>query len=220
MERREIGALMKTEMLLNALVNDAEVGLKLERSVAVALITGTIIAGALFFLAIGFRTDIGYAMETVRFLLKFAITLPLAVAATAALLRVARPGASFGLSGWALAISPVVLASGVLVELLAVPPSLWVTRLVGSNARNCVTLIPLLSIGPLACLLLALRVGAPTRPGLAGAIAGLAASGIAATFYAANCTDDSPLFVMAWYPAATGLVVLLGYLGGVKFLRW
>jgi hypothetical protein len=43
---------------------------------------------------------------------------------------------------------------------------------------------------------------------LAGAIAGLAASGIAATFYATNCTDDSPLFVITWYPLATGFVAL------------
>lgn len=48
-ERYEMGALMKTEMLLNALVNDAEVGLKLERSVSVAFLSGAIIAGALFF---------------------------------------------------------------------------------------------------------------------------------------------------------------------------
>ena len=215
-----MGALMKTEMLLTALVNDAEVRWKLERFVSVALISGNIIAGALFFLAIGFRSDIGSAIETTRFLLKFAITLPLAIAAVAAILRAARPGASFGWWGWALAISPVVLVTGVLVELMVVPPSLWITRIVGSHARNCVTLIPLLSIGPLACLLLALREGAPTRPGLAGAVAGLAASGIAATFYATNCTDDSPLFVMTWYPVAIGLVVLLGYLGGVRFLRW
>jgi hypothetical protein len=68
--------------------------------------------------------------------------------------------------------------------------------------------------------MLALRHGAPTKPGLAGAIAGLAASGIATTFYAANCTDDSPLFVIVWYPLAIGLVALIGFLGGLRFLKW
>ena len=38
---------------------------------------------------------------------------------------------------------------------------------------------------------------------LAGAIAGIAASGIAAAFYALDCADDSPLFVCTWYPLAT-----------------
>jgi hypothetical protein len=83
-----------------------------------------------------------------------------------------------------------------------------------------VLLIPFLAIGPLACLLIALRQGAPARPGLAGLIAGLAATGIAATFYAANCSDDSPLFVAIWYPAATAAVVLAGYLAGLKLLKW
>jgi len=93
-------------------------------------------------------------------------------------------------------------------------------RLIGHNARFCLTLIPLLSIGPLACLLTALRRGAPSNPGLAGSVAGLAASGIAATLYAAYCIDDSPLFVMTWYPIATLIVTMTGYLIGRKLLRW
>ncbi len=55
---------------------------------------------------------------------------------------------------------------------------------------------------------------------MAGSIAGLAASGIAATFYAANCTDDSALFVITWYPIAALIVTTTGYLVGRKLLRW
>ena len=73
---------------------------------------------------------------------------------------------------------------------------------------------------PLACTFLALRHGAPTRPGLAGAVAGLVASGIAATLYASHCTDDSPLFVATWYPLAIGIVVRAGYVAGSRYLRW
>jgi hypothetical protein len=65
-----------------------------------------------------------------------------------------------------------------------------------------------------------LRQDAPSQPSLAGAVAGLAASGIAATFYAANCDDDSPLFVMTWYPIAIAIVASVGYLAGRKLLRW
>jgi hypothetical protein len=118
------------------------------------------------------------------------------------------------------AIAPALLACAAVLELLVLPESQWMPRLVGHNARFCLTLIPLLSIGPLACLLAALREGAPSSPGLAGAVAGLAASGIAATFYAANCTDDSALFAMTWYPIATLIVTIAGYLIGRKLLRW
>jgi hypothetical protein len=211
---------MDTETLVNVLAMDTVKPWRLDQSVWIALVAGNIIAGMMFFAAIGFRPDIMYAIGTVRFLIKFAVTLPLALAATAAILRVAQPGARFGTWGRTLAISPIILMSAVLVELVAVPPSLWVSKIVGTHAKTCLTLIPLLSIGPFVCLLLALRNGAPTRPGLAGAIAGLAASGIAATFYATNCTDDSPLFVVTWYPLAAGFVALVGYLAGLRYLRW
>jgi hypothetical protein len=211
---------METESLLEALAADTVIPWKPAKTIRLALIAGNIIAGIVFFAGIGVRPDILFAMGTSRFLVKFAVTLPLVFAATAAMLRAAQPGTSFGVRGWALAISPLVLVFAVLIEIVTVPPPFWGSRMVGTHALNCLTLIPLLSIGPLACFLLALREGAPTRPGLAGAIAGLAASGIAATFYATNCTDDSPLFVVIWYPLAVGFVTLIGYLSGRRFLRW
>lgn len=211
---------MKTQTLIEILVQDAFQGRDFGRSVKTAFTIGNIVAGLAFFFAIGVRADMSYAVTTVRFLLKFAVTAPMALAATAAIIRVGRPGRFLGVSGWALAISPVVLGSALLVEMAIVPESQWVTRIIGSNARNCLTLIPLLAMAPLACFLIALRVGAPTRPGLAGAIAGLGSSGIAATYYAMNCTDDSPLFVACWYPIATSIVVATGWLAGSRLLKW
>jgi hypothetical protein len=174
----------------------------------------------LFFVGIGFRPDISEAVQSNRFLFKFVVTVSLAVTAIWVTLSVGRPGGSLAHRGLALAIAPALLACAAVVELLVLPESQWMPRLVGHNARFCLTLIPLLSIGPLACLLAALREGAPSSPGLAGAVAGLGASGIAATFYAANCTDDSALFVITWYPIATLIVTTAGYLIGRKLLRW
>ena len=211
---------MKTHQLIDVLTQDAPLRGGVVRALKIALTLGNITAALIFFIWIGFRPDIMLATETTRFLLKFAITLPIATAATAALLRVSRPGTDLGGWGWALAISPAILIVAVIVELNVLPERLWVMTLIGNNAKHCMTMIPMLALGPLACLLVALREGAPTKPGLAGAIAGLAASGIAATFYATNCTDDSPLYVATWYPLATGIVVLAGYLGGRAFLRW
>ena len=90
----------------------------------------------------------------------------------------------------------------------------------GDNALHCLRVIPLLSIAPLAVLIYAMRAGAPQNPTLAGALAGAAAAGIAATLYASNCTDDSPLFVASWYPLATLIVVVAGAAAGNRFLRW
>jgi hypothetical protein len=51
-------------------------------------------------------------------------------------------------------------------------------------------------------------------------IAGLAAAGISATFYASSGDEDSPLFVLLWYPIAVAIVALAGYLLGRRLLRW
>jgi hypothetical protein len=48
----------------------------------------------------------------------------------------------------------------------------------------------------------------------------LLSSGLAATLYAAHCTDDSPLFVATWYTLATALVTVVGALAGRKVLTF
>lgn len=213
---------MKTNDLINALVADIETSERsLSGSFAKALIAGAAISVAIFLLWIHPRTDFLHAATTLRALFKFAVTSVLAVAALGLAMRLARPGAPRGLwdVAW-LAAPALLLVGGVIAELYVLPPSQWATRLVGVNARFCLVLIPLLSIAPLAAILWALRQGAPTEPGLAGAVGGLAAGGIAAALYAAHCTDDSPLFVATWYSIAIGLVSLAGALAGRRILRW
>ena len=210
---------MKTDDLIELLVRDLPPW-RFRSVLAGAVAGGIIIAALVFFVGIGVRPDISEAVKSNRFLFKFIVTVSLAVAAIWVTLRVGRPDGSLAHRGLALSIAPALLACAVVIELLVLPQSQWMPQLIGRNARLCLTLIPLLSIGPLACLLAALRAGAPSSPGLAGAVAGLAASGIAATFYAANCTDDSALFVMTWYPIATLIVTTAGYLAGRKLLRW
>jgi hypothetical protein len=80
--------------------------------------------------------------------------------------------------------------------------------------------VPALSIAPLLALLYSIRQGAPESPGLAGAVAGLSAGGIAAAIYAWHCPDDSPLFVATWYTIAIVMVTVIGFLLGRRLLRW
>ena len=211
---------MKTDDLIDLLAKDSSPHWRLRPVLVGAVVAGIMIAAILFFAGIGLRSDITEAVKSDRFLFKFVVTVTLAVTATWAVYILGRPCGSLARRGLTLAIAPALLACAVAVELLVLPESQWMPRLIGHNARFCLTLIPLLSIGPLACLLTALRQGAPSNPGLAGSVAGLAASGIAATLYAAYCIDDSPLFVMTWYPIATLIVTMTGYLIGRKLLRW
>jgi len=211
---------MTTDQLITAIATDTILSRPFARSFRYATVAGIAGAGLIFFTAIGARPDLSPALETWRFLFKFLITVPLAATAVAAAAAMADP-CKWLRDRRLLLLAPLgLLAIAALSELFVLPHGLWVVRLVGSNALNCMTLIPLLSIAPLAAFLIALRRGAASDPGRAGAAAGLAAAAIAASFYALNCFDDSPLFVITWYPLATSLVVASGYLLGRRMLRW
>lgn len=210
---------MKTDELIILLSNDGLPRWRLGSSFVVGAAVGTVAAATLFFAEIGFRPDIAEAVHSIRFLFKFVVTISLAATAVIATLKLSRPDDDLSSSS-VLLVAPILLACAVGVELSVLPSEQWMSKLIGHNARFCLTLIPLLSIGPLVCFIAALRHGAPSNPGWAGAAAGLAAGGIGATFYAANCNDDSPLFVATWYPIAIIVVSAAGYLIGRKALKW
>ena len=211
---------MTTEDLIRALVADRFVGQRPRVTLLLALVSAIAVVATLFFSWIGFRGDIEAALQTVRFLFKFMVVAPLAAFSFAALSRSAGPVSEPGRCETLLLLPLMLLVVGVAVELLTIPRSDWFARLIGSNAVNCMTLIPALACVPLALFIITLKGAAPANPGPAGAAAGLAAGSLAAVFYATNCFDDSPLFVITWYPPAIGLVVLAGYFAGKRLLRW
>ncbi|RWA71690.1 NrsF family protein [Mesorhizobium sp.] len=212
---------MRTEDLIKALDADARSkGMPLASAWWVAFGAAAVVAASAFFMTIGPRPDIMPAMHTMRFLSKFVFTLALAASAFALIRVLSTPGASAARASAWMVVAPLLVGVAVVLELFAVPSAEWGTRLVGSNWYICLTFIPLIGIGPLAVFLAALRHGAPTRPVLAGAVAGLLAGGLAATFYAAHCFDDSPLFVATWYTIAVAILAMLGAIGGRLFVRW
>ena len=74
----------------------------------------------------------------------------------------------------------------------------------------CVMNMVILSLPVTAALLVGLRLGAPTRPALAGAGAGLLGGAIAASIYISHCPDDSPMFVAAWFTLAVVIATGIG----------
>ncbi|MFG1304774.1 NrsF family protein [Xanthobacter autotrophicus] len=211
---------MKTEDLIGLLAEDAPVRWRLPGRLAAAVLAGTVVAVLLFVGLLGIRPDIVLAGQTARFLFKLLFVVALLCCALGAVAQAGLPQARLG--GWGLALIVLLgaLAAAVAGELLLTPEHLWRTRLIGQNAALCLIAIPTLALAPLAFLLFALKEGAPSRPGLSGAIAGLAAGGIAATLYAVHCPDDSPLFVATWYLLAIAMVAGAGYVAGSRLLRW
>jgi hypothetical protein len=174
----------------------------------------------MFLTEYGVRPDVMTAIHNPFFDLKFVVTLALAISAIMVSLHLSRPEASLKGWAWLLLIPAGILAAAIASEMMMPQREPMMTRLIGSNSRICLTAIPLMAMPLLAGALIGLRHGAPARPAVAGAIAGLLSAGLAATLYASQCTDDSPLFVATWYTIATALVTAVGALVGSRVLRF
>jgi hypothetical protein len=212
---------MRTDDLVKTLAADHAIRPpSIGRVLALALVVGLAIAAAIFAVMLGPRPDAVASLSSPRFVLKFVETLLLAGTAGLLTLRLMRPDAAPGAAAVALVAAPAVLVLAVLAELMLVPADAWAMRLTGKNSLVCLTFIPLMAVPLLAALFVALRHGAPTRPVMAGAAAGLLAGGLSATLYAAHCIDDSPLFVATWYGLAIAVVATIGALLGSRLLRW
>lgn len=212
---------MKTDDLITRLSSSQQAP---QSSPAVTL--GWAIVAAIVFvptavlLSIGLRPDFAAAALTWRFDMKFVVTLTLSASAFFLLRNAIYPEGLERAPLWIVLAAPALLLGAVIFELAVLPAAAWKAALVGSNWLHCLIAVPLFGFVPLALALWALRLGATTRPVLTGFLAGLLAGGIGATFYAMNCPDDSPLFVVTWYPIG---ILGLGAVGAVaarQLLRW
>src|SRR3979409_1488238 len=184
---------METDQLIRTLAADSAhrarpVGFVL----ALALLAAAPVSMAIFFAELGVRPDVMTAMRNPFFDRKFLVTLALAVSAIAVSLHLSRPEASLHGWAWLLLIPAGLLAAGIGGALMMTQRLATMTRLVGSNSRICLTAIPAMSLPLLAAALFGLRHGAPTRPAVAGAIAGLLSAGVARAVYASPRHDDPP----------------------------
>jgi hypothetical protein len=213
---------MKTDDLIRVLSADSETPPpSLGRIVSTRLLPGVLIAIGLYFATLGVRPHLAQALESdPRVLFKIALMLLLLGLALPVTQRLVQPGAKLRGISFALLVVPLLLGIAVVFELGAYPESDWGQRLFGHNALICMMSIPFLALAPLGALMFALRYGAPSQPGLAGAAAGLLAGAIGAALYATHCPDDSPLFVATWYVLGLAIVTGAGAAIGGRLLRW
>jgi hypothetical protein len=211
---------METDQLIRTLAADNTRARPVGFMLALALLAAAPVSVVIFLACLGVRPDAMTAMHNPFFDLKFAVTLALAIPAIAISLHLSRPEASLHGWGWLLLIPAGLLVAGISGEMMMPQRLPMMTRLVGSNSRLCLAAIPAMSLPLLVAALIGLRHGAPSRPAVAGALAGLLSAGLAATLYASHCTDDSPLFVATWYTLAAALVAAIGALAGSRVLRF
>lgn len=211
---------MRTDDLINLLSKDARVQIRFDYVFLAVLGLGVVFSSLLLLSTIGIRKNMADMIETPRVLFKLSLTLLLAVTATRLAFRIGKPGLSLRSATLSLILPLAIALIGMAAELFVVPKSDWSSSMMGHYSAFCLLFVPTLSIAPLAAILYSILQGAPENPGLAGAVAGLAAGGIAAAIYAWHCPDDSPLFLATWYSIAVMIATAAGFLLGRRMLRW
>jgi hypothetical protein len=212
---------METSDLIRAIAADARrPGIPMGRAWQLAVLAALLLAATAFLAMLGPRHDMAQALHTLRFPFKFVVTLTLALCTLPLIRALSVPGRVMGRRVLLLLLAPGLLAAAVAAELLVVPSSQWMSRTIGTNNLFCLTFIPLIGAAPLTVFLATLRYGAPIRPVMAGAVAGLLAGALSASFYAAHCPDDSPLFVAVWYTLAIAILTALGAVIAPRLAQW
>ena len=213
---------MKTDDLINTL--SADVPPVPRHALSRRLLAGLVLGGCITVLAVacllGCRPDLWLAMHGHTFWVKWLYTSSLALCASVATARLARPDA--GAMGWLwVACLPVLgLAVISVQELASVPSSQWLGMWLGASWKVCSKNVFLLSAPIFGGLLWSFRRLAPTRLRLAGATAGLTAGAWGATLYCLHCPESSAIFVLTWYSLGIALAALVGAMLGPKLLRW
>jgi len=190
------------------------------RRLLVGLIVGLAVSIAIVLATLGPRPDMGEAMHTPMFWAKLLYPLSLALIASLASERLARPaGSARTRLPWLLLPLALVFALA-LIEFIPAGAAARHAMLMGGSSRQCPFLVLAAAVPPLAGLIWAMRGLAPTRLGAAGMVIGIAAGGAGAFAYSWHCTETGAPFLAIWYTLGMAGAALLGFLLGPRLLRW
>ena len=187
---------------------------------AVALLVGLVLAVACTSAALGLRSDLAMSAARPAVWLKLAVTGSIVAMAGMAALRLSLPGRTWTGARIALGVTFTMVAAWAGIDLLTMPMRDWAPCIEGRDWSTCLIAIPLLSLGPMITVGIAMRRLAPTRLKTAGTLLGLASGAIAAMAFSLYCRDDALPFLALWYGIALAFSAMIGRLAGPSFLRW
>ncbi len=212
--------MMETDALIARLANEPPPPPFDPGRIALIWVLAMAVPVALFLLVLGPRPDLIAAWSNPAVIVKTILPLGTVGLSLPLLLRLARPEARAGATGWLLvapAIAALVLWAGAFA--LRAPAGRF-AEVSPASLAECLGSILLLSVVPAVVILRILRRGATSQPRLSAALAGLTASAGATAGYSLFCTQDNPLFFITWYGVAILAVTVACAAFGERILRW
>ena len=213
---------VNTEQLIQSLSEDVPAVPRraLGQRLLLGILGGAAITFALVASVLGIRPDLHQAMLGFSFWMKWIYTGSLAIGATLAVARLARPNPVSLWQLWPLVIPGTLLAGIGIGELAYTPSQDWLGLWLGESWKVCPWIVLTLAMPIFIGLLWSFRRMAPTQLRTAGSAAGLAAGAWAATIYCVHCPEASALFVLTWYSLGILLAASVGAWLGPRFMRW
>ncbi|HEY5046734.1 MAG TPA: DUF1109 domain-containing protein [Rhizomicrobium sp.] len=169
---------------------------------------------------LGIRPDLGDAIHTFGYWIKFAYTLSLAAIGFRLIERLGRPGADGPRAQWLLVVPVAIVVALAIGRLAGAPPTARAHLLFGASSNVCPWRIIALSLPIFAGAGFGLRRLAPTRLVAAGVAAGLLAGAAGAWVYAFHCDESTTPFIAVWYTLGIAVVGAIGGALGNWLLRW
>ena len=211
----------KNDEFIEALVSDLTPVHRhaLRMRLALAIVVGVIGAAAALLISLPFRPHL-HQVTVAAFWVKFLYTAILMSATIVALERVARPDGSTGSMVRVLVVAFAIVVLLAVVQLALSPASSYPGLIVGYSASFCPFLIVAFGIPAFCANMWFLRRAAPTRPVLAGFVAGACAGGVGGWVYSWACVENGIPFIAIWYTLGILLSGLFGSLVGKVSLRW
>lgn len=181
---------------------------------------GAIIAFVAMWAWLGIRPNLGSAIATAAYWIKFVYTFALALLGIWAVARLSRPAARMTAPALGMLVVFAALFAIAVAQLVGAVPELRMHLIMGSSAQVCPWRIALLSMPIFAGTFWSLKGLAPTRIVLAGCVSGFAAGALGAWIYAFHCDESAAPFVLVFYTFAMAAMGTLGALIARRMLRW
>ena len=188
--------------------------------VATSMLAGWLVALVGLVLVLGPPLAAVPATGMLPFAVKTGFALTFAAASVFAAMAAGRPGQKLASRAALIAAPFVVLLGLATLELSSTPQQNWPNLFFGTTYTSCLMAIALGSVPVLVATLWAYREMAPTRPAVAGLLAGLSSGAAAAVAYALYCPETTASFLLAAYTPGALAPAVAGYLVGPKLLRW